>query len=352
MLQRLSGLPARVVIDTNVLLNACFLSDSSARRAITQLRELGYTTVIDEAIESEVEKILRRMKIKLSLGYDPLAALHTYMSHASILTLPRAGMLRLEGVNRADHHVYSAARHYESWILTGDIKFAAELHGKNVHARTPWDVAMHAASSSGEPTPLKYVFRVIGVSAERGSIFARVVPGEWGQTAKEFTVCDIENVGRLYYDSKDGSWVFKTTLDASVKAPCALTADEHWTVSASYEYDQLKKKTSATLRAHSSNGSTCHSSVELGGGFGAATPGKISFGHSVTLSDHWNGHVRKVLVSPTTISKATWAALRKIPDSDPDPTAGNVLESALKRVKTQGGFLIVPSEEQLNQTWI
>lgn len=352
MHQSLAGLPPRVVVDTNVLLNASFISDGSARYAITQLGDLGFSSVIDGAVEEEAVAILRKLRIKLALPFDPVGGLQSFIRHAKILVLPRAALHVVPGVNRADRHVYSAAKHYGAWILTGDVELAAQSFSGGIPARLPWDVLMETATREKKDPPLHYVLRFIGISAERGFIFGRVIPGNWAgmKSVGRFTVCEVENVARLLYDSDAGQWVFAVAGKQVAKANCPLEKDEHWTVCGSYVVSSGKGN--ATLRAFSTNGKTIHTSIAFGDASFHNRPGRASFGHSVIEADHWNGWIRKIVVAPKSMTKNAWRALRHLPESAPDPTSGNVLEAALRKVTLINGIATVPSEQALREAWI
>jgi hypothetical protein len=90
MYQSLSALSTRVVIDTNILLNAAFVADSSARVSIEQLNSMGFAVFIDESIEREAHLVLKRLQIKLGLRYDPFDVYHDYIRASNILCLPAA----------------------------------------------------------------------------------------------------------------------------------------------------------------------------------------------------------------------------------------------------------------------
>lgn len=355
MHQTLSTLPSRVVLDTNVLLNATFVADSSARYSIEQLNVLGFSPIIDEAIEDEAFLILRRLRIKLGLVYDPLEIFRSYLATSRILCLPRSHQFHIDKhVNRADQHVIGAASHYNAWVLTGDIKLTAQCQQLQIATRLPWDVIMEAATQEKRDLPLHYVLRVVGISSTNGSFFARIIPGSWAgmKCVGHFTVCDVENIGRIYYDSFTEDWVFSTALGDEVRLRCPLAPNEHWIISATYEIGGRGCAGSVTLRAAQPMGTSIQNNITVKGKFSAPTPGTITFGHSISQNDHWNGHIRRIILSPVAIDSKGWRALVKVPEAAPDPAASNVLEAALQRVQIAPDKIIVPSELWLRNLWI
>lgn len=354
MHQALSTLTSRVVIDTNVLLNATFVADSSARYSIEQLNGLGFSAIIDEAIEDEASFILRRLRIKLGLVYDPVEIFRSYLTTSRILCLPRSRPFRVKQVNKADQHIIGAASHYNAWVLTGDIKLAAQCQQFQIATRLPWDAIMEAATREKRAPPLHYVLRVAGISSSNGSFFARVIPGSWAgmRSVGRFTVCDVENIGRIYYDSFTEEWVFSTALGADVRLGCPIGQDEHWIVSASYEVGSQGCAGTATLRAARPLGQSIQNNISLKGRISAPTPGEIAFGHSCSRNDHWNGYLRRVVLSPIAIDAKGWRALVKVPEAAPDPAASNVLETALLRVQIAPDRVVVPSELWFRHSWM
>ena len=145
----LKGLPARVLIDTNVLLDAAFVTNGAARRSLTLLAQLGYPPFIDQAIESEAFHILEKYRKSFYRAFDVAKVLSDYISVARILRLSHSKQISNTSVNRHDVHVVSAAVQYGAWVLTGDLALNVELHAANIQSRLPFDVIMEAATADG-----------------------------------------------------------------------------------------------------------------------------------------------------------------------------------------------------------
>lgn len=348
----LTGLPTRVIIDANVLLNACFVINSSARNAVDELFNAKYSLAVDAAIEHEAMRILGRMRIKLALSYDPILLLRAYMSHMKILALSRARGAVAASVNAADRHVYYAAITYSGWVLTSDVQFALQCRRQGLQARLPWDVIIESSLRKGSDYPLSYDFRYDGLSRDQGAIFARVFSGSWAGIAGvgKFTVFEAEKVGKVLYDSMTQEWMFQTR-SGKVGISCDLNAGELWTLSASY------KMQSATcghiiLRIADPKGRSREASEQVSNAFGAYGPGFRTFGHSVLGKDHWNGALRHVVVGPRAMNKGLWKALIGVPEATPDPSSGNLLEKALVAVRFLHGDVLLPTRESLLDRWI
>ena len=355
MHQSLSGLPERVLLDTNVLLNACFVQDCSARGAIAELAKLGFEPVIDQSIKHEAEKVLRRLYIKCCLGFDPATLLSLYLASENIQVLPAAPFINCSRVNRADRHVYSAGIFYSAWVLTGDVQCMAQCASQGVASRLPIDVLMEASFRGEMQLPLKYLLRYAGIRSDQGSVFARVIPGNWAgmKGIGKFAVCEIENVLTLAYDSERSGWSLSIRGGGEGFAELPMTkGEQHFVVSGGFKAPIYDSKGSAFLRVSSSTGEEKAIGFELKGGPTASQPGLVTFGHRVNGRDHWNGHIRSIVVSPNQISADTWKALKANPDSTPDPASGNIVEAALRKIRSVAGSAIFPTEAEIGRVWI
>jgi hypothetical protein len=353
MHRSLTGLPTRVVVDTNVLLNATFVADSSASYAIAHLSSLGLSPVVTESMVAEAAKVLGRLRIQLALPYDPFAIFRDYLASAKVIFLPAPELRHMKGINRADQIVVAAASEYAAWVLTGDVKFAGQCHTLGITSRFPWDVIMESAIRASVDPPKDYVLRVAAISRESGSIFARVIPGSWAasNSTATFTVCDVENVGCLYYDSSSKGWTFSSAMGVSVFMKCPVGATEEWIVCASYKVGRKGKPGSVTLRSALPLGNTEVKDVSTAGQISAKTPGTIAFGQKASGGDCWNGHIRRIVVSSSQLGGKSWKPLVSIPDAAPDPTDSDVLEAALQRISFRMGRFIFPTELSFRDFW-
>jgi len=200
MYHSLTDLPTRVVPDCNVLLDAAFVAGGSARKSIDLLGALGHSILVDEMIQCEAVRILMDLTTRLGFTFDPLSRFDEFLRSKPAMFVPPAPPVLGKGVNRADKHVAAAARHYDAWILTGDTTLAVEAEKIGLHARFPWDVILEFAAQQGTLNDLSNFVRFVPPTRQQGLIFGRLIPGEWAgmKGVGEFTVCDIENIGRVF----------------------------------------------------------------------------------------------------------------------------------------------------------
>lgn len=329
----LAALPRQVVLDANILMDASFVSDGVARRALNLLEDLGFSPIADEATIQEATRKLRHLRGRFFLQYDPVEVLNTFIASSRILQVPPAPILRLPR-NQADAHIIAAAKHYNAWLLTGDAPLVCQCNKLNVVARFPWDVIMEHAEK-GEGLKASHILRLRRPARESGSIFARVIPGEWAgmQNVGDFTVCEVENIGRVFYSSVDGAWHFQMRDGPRVTVPGKIVDKSTWAVAAMYKAPQTGQGCNAALRIGGVGRNPETRTVQIGGPISAQSPGTAAFGHSVAGHDHWNGYLRCAVLSHNTINAKTWQCIASLPEAAPNPFDNDALARALKSIQ-------------------
>lgn len=339
------------MLDTNVALDGTFVADGYARRAVARLRELGFRPVIDEAIEREAKGILAKLRARLNLCFEPATSFDRFLRAQGVTKLPAAPAGLGAGVHRSDAHVASAARHYGAWVLTSDAVLASECIKSSIAVRLPWDVV----AAGGLAVTLQGVIRVMPPAADKGLIFARVIPGNWAgrRIAAHFTVCDVENVGTLFYAGDAEEWVFASKAGPMVRVPGPLSTNEIWVLCATYTIPAKLNTGNVTLRAATVSGRSPSPGVAVPTvRFSSTGPGRLSFGHRVDGTAHWNGYLRCVVIGPQSLSGETWRAILTVPEGAPNPFDADALERVLRladKAVRQGNVRLVTriSEGQL-----
>src|SRR5258708_40040280 len=100
MYHPLTPLPTRVIADSNVLLDATFVRNGLARRAMDVLGQLGQTIIVDEMIEREALVILDRLQRDLCLTFNPKEFFDDNIRRLRALHVPPADPNLGMGVNR------------------------------------------------------------------------------------------------------------------------------------------------------------------------------------------------------------------------------------------------------------
>jgi len=348
----LKGLPSHVLIDTNVLLDAAFVTNGAARRSLALLGKLGYPPFIDKTIELETIDILEKYRKSFYRAFDVAKVLYDYMRDARILLFPRAKQISNTSVNHHDIHVVSAAVQYGAWVLTGDLALNVQLRADDIQSRLPFDVIMEAATADGADPGLDKFIRVVSPTRLSGMLFGRVIPGSWAgmNSVGNFTVCDMENVGRLFYDTQTEEWVFKMPIGVSVRVKCPLQKGEQWAVCGSYNLPGAGKPGKIFIRAGQYPSTIFSRPKTTLKRITSLSAGLTNYGCSVYNQDHWNGHLRSVVIGPQGMKTDTWKHIIAIPEGTPNPYDSGMLSRVMKRVgalNSQPGLLRLPTEQDL-----
>lgn len=351
--QSLDNLPPRAILDANVLLNACFVEGSAAREAVKGLPGLGFSVVVDEATEAEALRILNERRRSLGLNFDPVGMFRSFLLAMRIVVVGPGGLGAPARVNRADRHVYAAARHHEAWVVTADLPFMHQCQSEDQPARTPIDVACAAMRSSDESWH-RYLMRSAGLARESGSVFGRLEPGAWAGSMANgtFTACEVENVFRLSFSATSEQWELEMFDGSRAGVLVPVRRDRISTVSASYKRSATSDRFSVTLRAHTQDGIRGEASITARGQLRGDGPGRISLGHTSLGEHHWGGWLRSMIVAPTPLASKSWKALVACPDSAPDPSSANLLNAALRTLHLRLPGIALPTEDELSKSWI
>jgi hypothetical protein len=332
----LAELPKCVVPDCNVLLDAAFVTGGAARKSIDGVATLGYPVLIEEMIKREAVKIISGLVTSLGLTFDPLLHFNSFLSSKAFLFVPPAPPLLGTGVNQADQHVAAAASHYNAWILTADAPLAVEAEKVGLQSRFPWDVILDLAAQQGNSNNLANFTRFVPPSRQTGMIFGRLIPGGWAgmKEVGEFTVCDIEHIGRIYYDTQKESWIFKlvTAVEATVR--CPIVSNAPIAVCGTYSLPgtgRLGKVSIRTGSFPSTSGAATSRTLTF---LSHPSPGRMAVCHTIENTHHWNGHLRTLVIGPQTMNRGTWVALIATREGAPNPYDFNALRHALSAIQT------------------
>lgn len=352
MYRSLEGIPNRALLDTMMFLNAAFIQDGVTRNAINALTEMGFSACCDDKSWSVAIQKLRSKRISLGLTYDPIPIFKNYARDCKIVHLPPSPVEQVAPVNPADRHLAYAARDRNAWVLTEDAPLIEQLIAAGIEVRNTWDVLY--ASLGGADPPLDFPLRVTRMSRMSGHLFGRIVTSQWAGTRQEgrFTICEVENVGRLYYDNGPGRWVIDMRNGLTVSVDCEVGIDEIWAVCVSYRLPITtgRRRGDVTLRAAGPAGQrepgskTTLKALPQGQG-----TGRISFGHSVSGNDHLNGCIRAITLGRKPVSRELWRAISSIPEGAPNIFGADVLDDALTATQfTRDGIAILPRQSDLS----
>lgn len=351
----LSNLPRRVVLDANILLDGTFVRDGMARRSIDLLGKLGFSVIIDEDIVREAERVIEKYSRKFSIAVDLREYLRRHMRDMGYVFVTASSQLNVGGISRHDRHVSSAAIQSDAWVLTGDLKLYSELISAGLQARSPIDIAMEVATSAGKNPDINDIVRIVSPGKHLGMLFGRVIIGNWAgrRGVGKFTVVDIENIGKIYFDTDDSEWVFRLATQAVARLKVDLVEGEQWVVCGTYLLPGAGKRGNVQIRASRSPlvAGVQHTKTEPSlKQIVSSAPGQISIGHSVEQKDFWNGHIRSIVVGPQGMRTDRWNAILSIPEASPNPFDDNMLSRVFEQLahsRISQGVLQIPTAADL-----
>jgi hypothetical protein len=321
----------RILPDTNVWLNAAFVSSSAARKALSFLRERKESLIIDGSTEQEALRVLQQRRTALGLDFDPRARLNEYIAATGAIRVPFAPPeIDVRGINHADRQVVRAAIHYGALLLTSDAPLLLECRNSGIIGQFPWNIITQAEAAP----PVEEILRVTSPNKYRGTIFARTTPGGWAgkQNVGTFTVVDIENIGALSFDSRTADWLFKSSIELEVRLNYPAAGQGTTIVCVSYDLPGMGKRGTILLRAaHEPNHRSTSSQITLKAF--RTEPGQIRIGSLHNGGSYWNGYLRHVTVSPDRMGAGLWKAITELPGAAPNPMDLNVLDAALEGLK-------------------
>jgi hypothetical protein len=302
-------------------LDAAFWSDSVARRALATLQASGRPIIIEELIENEALKILAKRRIELGLSFDP--GEHFKAFTAGFLHVPASDLVQVE-VNKADKPVARAAVHYKATILTQDAPLVAECLADDISAQFPWNIIV----ANGAAPPAEEILRIVRPGRRIGTIFARVTPGGWlgMKDVGEFTVADVEHIGRLWFDSSSEEWVFDGVQSARMKFSAVGKGQSLICVT----YDLPSSGSGKIiLRAFSPKSGDKDTRTVVTLKKLKNDGGQVRIGSSFAGQAYWNGYVRHLTVSPEGMSSEKWKPICDVPDAAPNPLNAAALNRGL-----------------------
>jgi len=349
MFTPLNSLPSHVVVDANILLDAAFIRDGVAWRSLFVLGQLGFTPIIDANIESEARQILKDYNQRYCPNLNLLPVLIETIAAVPVLSLQRAPQIKSRTVNNNDIHVLSAAAEYDAWVLTGDLDLHLELVPHCIQTRVPYDVIM---SASPELTMEKLI-RIVAPKRESGMIFGRVSAPYWPESTStgQFTVCEVGNVGRLYYDNGSKEWVFAMTVCEPVRVKCDMANNELWSVCGSYRLPGNGNVGEIRVMVGRHPDTTCIRSAKTEQVITANTSGECTYGNSIAGNSCWNGSLQAIVVGPQGVSKDSWKKIVAVQYGAPNPYDSGMVQRVFQSVGSANmlsmGRILLPSEQQL-----
>jgi hypothetical protein len=323
---RINTLGSKVVVDSNILLDASFNINGFSRSAIYLLHLMGYYLLCDKKIYREACKILKRKRKRFDLEYEPLLFLDKLLNDFSFNVVSFNSEREVKKVNKYDRHVAQATIEQEAFLLTNDLDLYHECIKSLIPVRFPWHVVNeYNILKTGHPGK---IINLHPPHRKRGFVFARIIPGGWDSSLdgdNKFTVVEIENLGKLFYSSSCKAWCFNTAEDVNVKVEHKFSSDDVITLLVNFD---IENKELLELRSCHNNHPDRNYLCDLPNESGFGT---VTIGHDLNNINHLDGMLSTLVTGHKTIGKDTFKMLCKYKEAIPNPWDKGMLDFYLKK---------------------
>jgi hypothetical protein len=320
----------RVALDTNTLLNAAFVHSGLARLTVTFLRRMGTPVYVPQITEQEAQDIAQRLGVANALGDRATRELADYITAGGFLFSPPPVGFPIPGINRIDEPIARSSRLLGAILLTDDIDLICQCRQAGIEAVQPWEVA-RSYRGDGALSDLSTIVRYLQPANDRGYAFARVAPGDWAgrRIDQSFTVVHVEGFCILAYLNASEEWSFSLDGVGSILLKASVLAEHHYVVCAQYLAGGLQ--TLLSLRVAEVAGDI-QSNRQSFKGNPAISPNRVvSVGHRLNVTEHWNGIIKELTISDSTVAARTFRHIAGTEDLSPNPMDGDRLSLALAR---------------------
>lgn len=344
----LDGLPQIVVPDSNNLLNAAFIGDSTSYRALTALKEMGFVVVAAEQIIEECRNVLLHRCRHMRLDPRPICRqFDGYLHDERLLLTATVFRSDISNVPKHDRHVAAAALASGAWILTHDLELTVSASTLGIEARQPWDVIVEHSCKKNGGYRIDDLIRGTCPGRSSGFMFCRLAPGEWAGQREigQFTACEVDRVGRLFFETGDSTWRFCLANGTEVVVPASVARNEDWVVCGSYRLGANAKKHVGQIRLYVAGPdglSKIGHQVSLRQ-LGSDPPTTMCVAHDQNNDRHWWGTIKAAVFGRQYVAPHGWSKLIKLPNSAPDPYEIDMLDQAIsivshKKSRTSGAL--------------
>ncbi len=319
MYNSLEKLPQHVVLDSNVCLNAAFISNSIARPSIGLLRQLGFTPFVSEQIVNECEAQLWSIAQNTEKALFYVRCFRSWIERERLLILQVSNVAvdELADINRSDRPVVKAMQQYRAWLLTNDAPLFVEVKSVGGEPRFPMDVVVEAGLNTNDKKwPMWAVVRCHPMRRQQGSFFVRFDTLWSTDQVRRATphLFDVNEFMSVFYNGISRRIVARHDQGIEVSIPVEIVAGEMQTVLVNYmQPGRLQLRVSgisdpvqATLGAASE--------IAL-----SQPVGQMFIQCDRQSSNQLNGHLRALVAHPKTVSGDRWRAYLSIPNASPNP---------------------------------
>lgn len=343
----------RYIVDANVILNAAFIQDGKARRALHVLALQKHAIIVDEVTWLEALRVLERLRHRLRLEYDPEPIAKAFAAARGFMFVPPAAQVEdLQDVNRADRSLAAAAVEYRAVLVSDDFELLAQASRCGIEG-LPTSNVLQSAPKGLDPGQLPSIASPIGRRRRpvQGHMFTRIIAYGWAssRSAGRYTAVDLEGRSCLLYDNQAAAWMAETDTGLILQTPLSLADQDHCAVCLSYRLGHSQHEgTQWTLYAGVHGKQANQSSKRtLDTKISRLPLGRLTIGADRRSQRHWNGGIAGTAFGAGAVGRETWRALLSLPHLLPSSSTADVLIGALQLLTFAGPTPVLPREADL-----
>jgi hypothetical protein len=311
----------RVLLDANAVLNATFIRESWSALVVSKLLARKSAIFVGSRSLGEAVFIARKAARGLRKTSDPAILIEGLIKRVGAIEVPPSDQPVENVIPAHDRHVAQEATTAGATIFTSDAELWSGCNSVGRAAVLPLQALRHLDGMSLATT-------VFGVAPgiHKGSVFARVYPGEWGgmKDVGEFTVADFFGRLWLHYSTSRSAWVAEMAEVGAVSVSVPIAPNAMQVVAVSWDAPKRVRLRVAAVDAPAEKAMPKPLSAPL--------IGSVSIGHRANGEHHWNGAINVCVMNDRPIGKDLWASLRANSEATPNPYDADRLRQAMSRV--------------------
>ncbi len=308
----------RVLLDANAILNAAFVPQSWSRLVVAKLVEQKRALFVGSRALGEAVRVARTMAGDLGKRRDPAVDIDQFIRHVGAIEVHPAADLIEAVISAHDHHVVGEAITAAATILTSDPELWIGCRAAGRRAVVPLEALRFLAGMSLQTTAFG-----VAPGRDRGSVFARVHPGNWAgrKDVGQFTVADFP--GRLWfrYCTRKGEWVADMPEVGRVTLAAEIPPNVMQTVALSWEAGKHLRLRVATIDAPAE--------IRMRRPLGRDITESATIGIDANHEHSWNGAINVCVLNDRPVGTKLWAKMRAPSPLTPNPYDDDRLRRAI-----------------------
>lgn len=308
----------RVLLDANAILNAAFVPQSWSRLVVAKLVEQKKALFVGSRSLGEAVTVARTMAGDLGKRRDPAVDIDQFIRHVGAIEVHPSGDLIEAVIPAHDHHVVGEAITGAATILTSDPQLWIACRAAGRRAVVPLEALRFLDGMSLATTAFG-----VAPGRDRGSVFARVHPGNWAgqKDVGQFTVADFPGRLWFHYCTRRRAWVAEMPEVGRVTLAAEIAPNVMQTVAISWEVGKHLRLRVATIDAPAD--------IRMRRPLGSDITEAATIGIHASHEHSWCGAINVCVLNDRPVGAKLWAKMRAPSPLTPNPYDDDRLRRAI-----------------------